>query len=67
MTKPSEEEITLNMRAVAHAIAKQELEGLRVHESVVADLHRAARGDIDTEQIIRSVRHRFENVPILRA
>jgi hypothetical protein len=65
--KLSKEEIALNMRAVAHAIAQQELEGLRVPESVVSDLHRAARGEIDTEQIIRGIRHRFENVPILRA
>jgi hypothetical protein len=63
----SEQEIALNMRAVAHAIAQQELEGLRVPESVVADLHSAARGEIDTEEIIHNIRHRFENVPILRA
>ena len=67
MTILSEEEIALNMRAVAHAIAQQELEGLRVPESVVVDLNSAARGEIDTEQIIRNIRRRFENVPILRA
>jgi hypothetical protein len=67
MTIFSEQEIARNMRAVAHAIAQQELEGLRVPEFVVADLHRAARGEIDTEQIIRTIRQRFENVPILRA
>ena len=67
MTTLSQEEIALNMRAVAHAIAQQELEGLRVPESVVADLHSAPRGEIDTDEIIRNIRHRFGNVPTLRA
>ena len=67
MTTLSQEEIALNMRAVAHAIAQQELEGLQVPESVVADLHNAARGEIDTDEIIRNIRHRFGNVPTLRA
>jgi len=33
------------MRAVAHAIAQQELEGLKVSDSTVDDLRRAVRGE----------------------
>lgn len=66
MATLTEQEIQCNMRAVAHAIAQQELEGLKVPESTVADLHRAAHGEINTEEVIRNIRRRFENVPILR-
>jgi hypothetical protein len=54
------------MRSVAHAIAQQELEGLKVTASTVADLHRAARGEIDTDEIRRNIYRRFQNVPLLR-
>ena len=46
----TEKEIQRNMRSVAHAIAQQELEGLKVPESTIADLHRVARGEIDTDE-----------------
>ena len=62
----SEQEIQRNMRAVAHAIGQQELEGLKVPESTVADLHRAARGEIDTDEVIRNIYRRCGNVPLLR-
>ena len=62
----SEEEIQRNMRAVAHAVAQQELEGLTVPESTVIDLRRAARGEIDTEEVIRNIHRRIRNVPILQ-
>ena len=39
----TEQEIQHNMRAVAHAMAQQELEGLKVPESTVDDLRRAGR------------------------
>jgi hypothetical protein len=55
MTTPTEREIQRNMRSVAHAIGQQELEGLKVPESVVADLLRAARGEIDTEKVICNI------------
>jgi hypothetical protein len=42
---PNKEEIRRNMRAVAHAIAQQELEGLEVPESTIADLERVALGN----------------------
>ena len=66
MTALTEQEIERNMRAVAHAVAQQELEGLKVPESAVADLHRAARGEIDTDEVIRNIYRRFNNDPILR-
>ena len=62
----TEQEIKRNMRAVAHAIAQQELEGLKVPESTIADLHRAARGEIETDEVIRNIYLRFHNVPIFR-
>jgi hypothetical protein len=37
-----------------------------VPESAVADLHRAARGEIDTDEVIRNIYRRFNNDPILR-
>jgi len=51
----TEQDIQRNMRAVAHAIAQQELEGLKVTPATVADLHRAARGEIDTEEVIHNI------------
>jgi hypothetical protein len=66
MAALSEEDIGRNLRAVAHAIAQQELERLTVPEETIADLHRAARGEIDTNEVIRNIHHRFQNVPLLR-
>ncbi len=60
------QQVQRNMRAVAHAIAQQELEGLKVPESTVADLRRAARGEIETDEVIRNIYRRFTNVPIFR-
>jgi hypothetical protein len=66
MTTLSEQDIQRNMRAVAHAIAQQELEGLTVPASTVADLRRAARGEIDTDEVIRNIHRRVQNVSLLR-
>ncbi len=66
MTTLTEQDIQRNMRAVAHAITQQELEGLTVTPATVADLHRAARGEIDTDEIIRNIYRRLQNVPLLR-
>jgi hypothetical protein len=66
MTTLTEQEVARNLRAVAHAIAQQELEGLKVPESTVDDLQRAARGEIDTDEVRRNIYRRFQNVPILR-
>jgi hypothetical protein len=40
------------MRAVAHAVAQQELEGLKVSEVTLEDMRRAARGEIPPDQVI---------------
>jgi DNA-binding CsgD family transcriptional regulator len=66
MTKLTEREIELNMRAVEHAIAQQELEGLKVSEQTVEDMRRAARGEIDSDDVIANIYARFQDVPILR-
>ena len=65
MTTLTEREIQRNMRSVAHAIEQQELEGLKVPASTVADLQRVARGEIDIDEVIRNIHHRFNNVPLL--
>ena len=66
MVTLSEQDIQRNMRAVAHAIGQQELEGLKVTPATVADLHRAARGEINTDEVIRNIYRRCQNVPLLR-
>ena len=62
----TEQDIQRNMRHVAHAIAQQELEGLKVPESTVADLQRVAQGEIETDEVIRNIYRRIENDQILR-
>ena len=66
MTTLSDQDVQRNMRAVAHAIAQQELEGLEVTPETVADLRRAARGEIDTDEVIRNIYRRLKDVPLLR-
>jgi hypothetical protein len=61
----TEQDVQRNMRAVAHAIGQQELEGLKVPAATVADLHRVARGEIDTKEVIRNIHRRLQNVPLL--
>lgn len=58
----TEQEIARNMRAVAHAIAQQKLEGLTVPEATIDDLRAAARGEVDTDQVRRNIYRRFQNV-----
>lgn len=62
----TEQEIRRNIRAVAHAIAQQELEGLTVPAETVADLERVARGEIDTDEARRNIQRRSTNDQILR-
>lgn len=66
MTTHTEQDIQRKMRSVAHAVAQQELEGLKVPASTVADLHRVARGEIETDEVIRNIYRRLQNVPLLR-
>lgn len=66
MTTLTEQEIQRNMRAVAHAIAQQELEGLKVSDAAVEDMRRAARGEIRSDEVIRNIHARLEHVQVLR-
>ena len=66
MSALTEEQIQRNMQAVARALAQQELEGLEVPEETIADLHRVARGEIDTAEVIRNIHARLSNVSLLR-
>jgi hypothetical protein len=61
----TERDVQRSMRAVAHAIGQQELEGLKVPAATVADLQRVARGEIDTKEVIRNIHRRLQNVPLL--
>jgi Antitoxin VbhA len=66
MTTLSEQDIQRNMRGVAHSIAQQELEGLTVSAATVADLQRVARGEINTDEVIRNIHRHVQNVSLLR-
>jgi hypothetical protein len=65
-TTLSERDIQRNTRAIAHAIAQQELEGLKAPAPTDADLRRAARGEIDTDEVIRNIHRRIRNASLLR-
>ena len=60
----TEAEIERNLRAVTHAIAQQELEGLTVPAETVEDMRRIARGEMSNDDLIRTLYSRFPNVPI---
>jgi hypothetical protein len=62
----TEREIARNLRDVSHAIAQQELEGLKVSQATTEDMQRAARGEIHSDEVIRNIYARFKNVPIFR-
>jgi Antitoxin VbhA len=62
----TDQDIARNMRAVAHAIAQQELEGLTVPAATTNDLRRVARGEISSAEAIRNVYARFGNVPVFQ-
>lgn len=66
MTTLIEQKVARKMRAVAHAIAQQELEGLKVPDATIDDLRRAARGEIDTDEVRRNIYRRLQNAPIFR-
>jgi hypothetical protein len=65
-TPLTKQEIERNMRAVAHAIAQQELEGLKVSEATIEDMHRAAQGKIRSDDVIRNIHARLNHAQILR-
>jgi hypothetical protein len=57
--KFTEWEIQRNLQAVRHAVAQQELEGLKVSQSTIRDMQRAARGEIGSDEVIRKIYARF--------
>ena len=59
-------EIDRNMRAVAHAIAQQELEGLKVSEATIEDMQRAAQGEIRSDDVIHNIHARLKHAQIRR-
>lgn len=65
-TALTEQQIQSNMRDVAHAIAQQELEGLKVSEATAEDMRRAARGEIPADEVIRNIHARLKHGEILR-
>lgn len=61
---PSEQEISHNLRVVENAIAQQRLEGLEPSSVLVADLERAARGEIPVQEVIRNLHKRFPHAKV---
>ena len=62
----TDQDLAWNMRAVAHAVAQQELEGLTVPAATRNDLSRVARSEISVTEAIRNVYARFGNVPVFQ-
>ncbi|MDY0389285.1 antitoxin VbhA family protein [Desulfobulbus oligotrophicus] len=54
-----EQQISHNLKAVENAVAQQTLEGLEVPPDVVAEMKRAARGELEIEEGIRITVRRF--------
>ena len=62
----TDKDIAHNMRAVAHAVAQQQLEGLTVPAATANDLLRVARAEISIAEAIANVYARFGNVPVFQ-
>ena len=62
----TEADIERNLRAVTHAVAQQELEGLTVPAETVEDMRKIARGDMSSDELIRKLYRRFPHVPIFQ-
>lgn len=60
---PSPQDIERNLAAVANAIAQQRLEGLEPSSEVVADLRRAARGEITVNEVLANLGRRHGHEP----
>ena len=61
---PSEQDIRRNLRAVDNAIAQQRLEGLEPSGVLIADLQRAARGELSLRHVIENIKQRFRHAEI---
>lgn len=55
-----------NKMALDNAIAQQKLEGLTVTPETVADLERAARGEISPANVIKNLYARYAHVEVLQ-
>ena len=53
-------------RALAQAIAQQELEGLHVPEATRHDLERVVRGEWRSSDVIRKIYRRYPDVPLFK-
>lgn len=67
-----EREIAARREAVANAVATQRLEGLEPDPQTIAELERAARGEIEVADVLARLRERvaageFRSVPSKRA
>jgi hypothetical protein len=60
MKELSEKEVQHNIQALTAAIEHYDREGITIPASTVADLHRAARGQINTDDVIRNIYRRFK-------
>ncbi len=63
----NEQDIHWNLKAVDNAIAQQRLEGLEVPLDVIADLKRAARGEIRIADGIQTAYQKFAHDQVRRA
>lgn len=63
----NEQDIHWNLKAVDNAIAQQRLEGLDVPLDVIADLKRAARGEIQIADGIQITYQKFAHDEVRRA
>ena len=54
-----ESESERNEQAIRHAVAQQALEGLKVSEETIADMRRAAVGEISDDEVIQNIFKRY--------
>lgn len=62
----SEQERRRNRRALEHALAQQNLEGLSVPQATIEDLERVARGEITTLDALQNAYGRFSNAQVFQ-
>ncbi|MBF0520145.1 MAG: hypothetical protein HQK92_10505 [Nitrospirae bacterium] len=62
----TDSEIQENKRALANALAQQEIEGLKVTPETVADLARVSNGEISTSSVIDNLYARYAHIEVLK-
>ena len=63
--KLSEQKIQWNLKCANNALAQQRLEGLKPSNECIADLERAARGEISFDQVMDNIKRGYGNGKIL--